>query len=136
MCVVAGQQLLNPARDKARHRGDIRDGVTPREQPDHLKVPRRGRILGRQAVGGRTAHAVAAGEAEIGLASIGTFADLPQGVEFLGPLPSELQHYNVVAGAISASAREADAGKALLTFLTSPDAAPALKAKGLEPAVY
>src|SRR3954468_3160417 len=45
-----------------------------------------------QAVGGRTAHAVAAGEAEIGLASIGT---------------SELQHYNVVAGAISASAREA-----------------------------
>src|SRR3954470_13537026 len=87
-----------------------------------------------QAVGGRTAHAVAA--AEIGLASIGTFADLPQGVEFLGPLPSELQHYNVVAGAISASAREADAGKALLTFLTRPDAAPVLKAKGLEPAVY
>src|SRR4051812_42514092 len=31
-----------------------------------------------QALGGRTAHAVAAGEAEIGLASIGTFADLPQ----------------------------------------------------------
>src|SRR3954471_22064346 len=46
MGVVAGQQLLNPARDKARHRGDIRDGVTPREQPDHLNVPRRGRILG------------------------------------------------------------------------------------------
>jgi len=87
-------------------------------------------------LGGRTAHAVAAGEAEIGLASISTFADLPQGVESLGPLPPELQHYNVVAGAISASAREADAGKALLTFLTSPDAAPVLKAKGLEPAVY
>src|SRR4051795_2730089 len=47
MCVVAGQQLLNPARDKARHRGDIHDGVTPREQPDHLNVPRRGRIRGR-----------------------------------------------------------------------------------------
>ena len=30
MCVVAGQQLLNPARDKARHRADIRDRVTPR----------------------------------------------------------------------------------------------------------
>jgi len=89
-----------------------------------------------QAVGGRTAHAVAAGEAEIGLASTSTFADLPQGVESLGPLPPELQHYNVVAGAISASAREADAGKALLTFLTSPGAAPVLKAKGLEPAVY
>ena len=30
MGVVAGQQLLNPARHKARHRGDIRDRVTPR----------------------------------------------------------------------------------------------------------
>jgi hypothetical protein len=30
MGVVAGQQLLNPARDKARHRGDIRDRVPPR----------------------------------------------------------------------------------------------------------
>src|SRR4051794_35281413 len=47
MGVVAGEQLLDPARHEARHRGDIRDGVTPRQQPDHLKVPRRGRILGR-----------------------------------------------------------------------------------------
>ena len=30
VCIVAGQQLLNPARDEARHRGDIRDRVTPR----------------------------------------------------------------------------------------------------------
>jgi len=30
MGVVAGQQLLNPARDKARHRGDLRDRVPPR----------------------------------------------------------------------------------------------------------
>ena len=47
MCVVAGQQLLNPAWHEARHRGDIRDRVPPRQKPDHLKVPRRGRILGR-----------------------------------------------------------------------------------------
>ena len=30
MGVVAGQQLLNPAWDKARHRGDLRDRVPPR----------------------------------------------------------------------------------------------------------
>ena len=30
VCVVAGEQLLNPARHEARHRGDIRDRVTPR----------------------------------------------------------------------------------------------------------
>src|SRR3954466_13851468 len=39
--------MLDPARDKARHRRDIRDRATPPEQPDHLNVPRRGRILGR-----------------------------------------------------------------------------------------
>lgn len=87
-----------------------------------------------QAVGGRTPQAVAAGEADIALGSISTFADLPQGAELLGPIPSELQQYNIYAGAIGASAREADAGKALITFLTSPAAAPVLKAKGLDPA--
>src|SRR4051794_733296 len=45
--VVAGEQLLNPPSPETRHRRDIRDRVTPRQQPDHLNVPRRGRILGR-----------------------------------------------------------------------------------------
>ena len=30
VCVIAGEELLDPARDKARHRGDICDRVTPR----------------------------------------------------------------------------------------------------------
>jgi molybdate transport system substrate-binding protein len=87
-----------------------------------------------QTVGARTPQAVAAGEADIGLGAISSFADLPPGAELLGTIPSELQLYSVYAGALSASTRQADAGKALLAFLTSPAAAPVIKAKGLEPA--
>jgi molybdate transport system substrate-binding protein len=87
-----------------------------------------------QTAGGRAAHTVAAGEAEIALASVSAFADLPQGAELLGPLPSELQHYNVFAAALGAGARDAQAGKALIGFLTGPAAAPVLRAKGMEPA--
>ena len=41
VCVVAGEQLLNPARHEARHRRDVCDRVPPRQKPDHLKVPHR-----------------------------------------------------------------------------------------------
>jgi transposase len=41
VCVVAREELLNPARREARHRRDIRDRVPPRQQPDHLEGPRR-----------------------------------------------------------------------------------------------
>ena len=44
---AAREQLLDPARHEARHRRDVRDRVTPRQKPDHLKVPRRRRIPGR-----------------------------------------------------------------------------------------
>src|SRR3954463_14731936 len=37
--VGAGEPRLDPARDEARHRCDIRDRVTPRSQPDHLNLP-------------------------------------------------------------------------------------------------
>jgi ABC-type molybdate transport system substrate-binding protein len=46
----------------------------------------------------------------------------------------EIQQYTIFRAAIGASAAQAEAGKALLKFLKSPDAAKVLKAKGLEPA--
>src|SRR4051795_8463316 len=39
--VVAGEQLLDPARHEARHRRDVRDRVPPGQQPDYLEVPHR-----------------------------------------------------------------------------------------------
>jgi molybdate transport system substrate-binding protein len=55
------------------------------------------------------------------------------GVELLGPLPTELQHYVGYTGGIGADAKEAKAGKAFIEFLRAPAAVPVLKAKGLEP---
>jgi molybdate transport system substrate-binding protein len=55
------------------------------------------------------------------------------GVELVGGLPPELQTYVVFAAGVSATAKEAEAGKAFLHFLTTPEASAVFKAKGLEP---
>jgi molybdate transport system substrate-binding protein len=79
------------------------------------------------------AHAVANGEAEIGMTQISEI--LPYaGAELVGPLPAEIQLYTVFSVGTGASAKEQDAAKTLIKFLTSPDAAPVFKAKGLDPA--
>ncbi len=56
-----------------------------------------------------------------------------QGVEFLGPLPSEVQTYIVLPGGISANATQPQVARELLRFLTGPAAIPVIKAKGYEP---
>jgi molybdate transport system substrate-binding protein len=56
------------------------------------------------------------------------------GVEILGPLPGDLQSDIRFSAAISATTKNAEAAKALISFLAGPKAAPMLKAKGLEPA--
>ena len=56
-----------------------------------------------------------------------------KGVEILGPLPGEYQSDIKFAAGISATAKNADAGKALIAFLKTPKAGAVLKAKGLEP---
>ena len=75
---------------------------------------------------------VAKGEAELALATISSFEPMP-GVELLGPFPPELQHYATYTAGIGASAKEGEAGKALIKFLKGPSAVPVLKAKGMEP---
>jgi molybdate transport system substrate-binding protein len=78
------------------------------------------------------ANAVANGECEIGMTQISEI--LPYaGAELVGPLPADIQLYTVFATAVGSSAKEAEAAKALIKFLTAPEAAAALKAKGLEP---
>jgi molybdate transport system substrate-binding protein len=79
------------------------------------------------------AHAVANGEAEIGMTQISEI--LPYaGAELVGPLPAEIQLTTVFAIATSAAAKPADAAKALIKFLKSPEAAAVFKAKALDPA--
>jgi molybdate transport system substrate-binding protein len=82
--------------------------------------------------GGSAAKAVVTGEAEIAVTGIVPILLMP-GAEVVGWLPSELQSYVIFTGGISAAAKEAEAGRALLNFLTMPATVAAFKTKGLEP---
>ncbi len=81
---------------------------------------------------GRGGDLVAKGEAEIGITQTSELLS-EAGVEFVGPLPSEIQNYTSFPAAVGAAAKQADAAKALLKYLASPEAAQVIKAKGLEP---
>jgi molybdate transport system substrate-binding protein len=75
---------------------------------------------------------VAAGEAEIGVQQIPELAAVP-GVEVIGPLPGELQVITVFSAALDANAKDNEAAKAFVKFISAPAAAAAYKAKGLDP---
>ena len=75
---------------------------------------------------------IARGEAEIGFQQVSELLPVA-GIDFLGPLPPDIQQITVFSGGIHASANEPDAAKALLKFLTSPAAAPIIRKKGMEP---
>ena len=71
-------------------------------------------------------------EVEIGFQQVSEIATFP-GVDFVAPLPAAVQQTTVFSSGIIAGAKEADAAKALVKFLTSPQAAEAFKKRGMEP---
>jgi molybdate transport system substrate-binding protein len=79
-----------------------------------------------------TVEIVARGEAEMVVVVMPRMAGV-LGVEVVGPLPAALQAYIGFAAGVGADAKEPDAAKALVRFLTSSEAAPVLRAKGIEP---
>src|SRR5713226_4821499 len=83
--------------------------------------------------GNPAAHAVANGEAEIGMTQISEI--LPYaGAELVGPFPKEIQLTTSFGAAVGTNARQPEAANALIKFLAAPSAAPVFKAKGLDPA--
>jgi molybdate transport system substrate-binding protein len=75
---------------------------------------------------------IASGEAEIGFQQVSELSHFA-GVDYIGPLPADVQRFTTFSSAIMAGAKEADAAKALVKFITSPDAAAAFKKRGMEP---
>jgi len=82
---------------------------------------------------GRVSVLVSSGEAEIGLQQVSELLSNPE-VEVVGMLPAELQLTTIYSAGVTASAREAEAAKALIRALAAPSAASVYKAKGLDPA--
>jgi molybdate transport system substrate-binding protein len=79
-----------------------------------------------------TVEVVARGEADMVVVVSSRIHDV-SGVDVVGPLPAELQTMIGFAAGLGAAAKEVEAAKALIRFLTAPAAAPVLKAKGVEP---
>ena len=75
---------------------------------------------------------VASGGADIGFQQTNELSHYP-GVDYLGPLPPELQETTWRSGGIMTGSRAAEAGKALLEFLSGPEAAPVIRKHGLDP---
>lgn len=73
------------------------------------------------------------GEAEIGIQQMAELMAV-SGIDIVGPLPRELQSVTPFVAGISTNASHPEAAKALIAFLTTPEAKRVIKAKGLEPA--
>ncbi len=54
-------------------------------------------------------------------------------MDIIGPLPGDLQRFISFAAGSPVSAKEPEAGKALLRFLTTPASLAVIKKHGLEP---
>src|SRR5712672_17746 len=78
------------------------------------------------------AAVVARGEVEIGFQQVSELIHVP-GVTFVGAIPAELQPGFSFAGALTSAARQPEAANALIRFLASPEAAPAILKAGLTP---
>jgi molybdate transport system substrate-binding protein len=75
---------------------------------------------------------VAAGEVELGLIVIPNILSVP-GAQLVGPIPDEVQSYIVFTAGVAASSPNPQAARDLMTFLKSPAAIAAIKAKGMIP---
>ena len=76
---------------------------------------------------------VAKGEAEIGFQQISELRPV-KGIDIVGVLPPGAQTVTVFAAGIPTTSKQPDAAKALIEWLASAAAYPAIKKSGLEPA--
>jgi len=75
---------------------------------------------------------VANGDAEIGFQQVSELSHFP-GVDFVGPLPADVQQITTFAIGLQVGAKEPDAARAWVRFLTAPAAAAVYRKRGLEP---
>ncbi len=81
--------------------------------------------------GAQSGDVVARGEAELGIAQASEIVPVAR-AQLVGPLPGELAVMTRFTGGIGAESGSVPAVKALIEFLTGPEAAPSFKAKGFE----
>lgn len=80
----------------------------------------------------RVPEVVAAGEVDLAIGAAPSLL-FAKGVQLVGLLPAELQNWFVNTAGVSTAAKQPDAARALIKHVTTPEAAAAIKAKGMEP---
>jgi molybdate transport system substrate-binding protein len=85
----------------------------------------------REVVGERVGEVVARGEAEIGFQQISELLPI-LGVDFVGPLPPEVQKITVYAAGVAAGAEQPEAARRLIRFLADSGGS-AISRSGMEP---
>ena len=98
-------------------------GIVEEMRPKTILVP-----------GAGAAEVVARGEAQVAVSQTQDLIRVA-GADYVGPLPPELQNTTdfVYSAGVLTSAIEPDAAKALIKFLSGPEAARVIKEKGMEP---
>lgn len=96
------------------------------------QVAGKGRKIKGPPSGEPVAAVVARGEAEIGFQQVSELLHAP-GVTFVGPIPAELQEETFFSAALATAVKQPEAAAALIRFLASPQAAPAISKGGLAP---
>ena len=80
----------------------------------------------------RVGAVVARGEAEVGFQQTSELLPVA-GIDYVGPLPPEVQRVSVFAAGIAAHSRNRAAAESLIRFLASADVAATVSATGLDP---
>lgn len=88
--------------------------------------------LKQTATGVFVGSIIASGDVEIGFQQVSELGQYP-GVDFVGPLPADVQELTVFSSGIMRSAKQADAARAWVRYLTGPEAAQAFTRRGLQP---
>ncbi len=96
-------------------------GIAAEVKPKHRGVPS----------GGTIGTIVASGGAEIGFQQVSELVHIP-GIDYIGPLPPDIQCVTVFSCGLQAGASQREAAKALMGFLTTPAAKNVMTKHGLE----
>ena len=83
--------------------------------------------------GGPVADALARGDFEVGIQQTNIMVGVP-GTVYVGPLPGSLNKPCPSSVAVLTTSKEADAARAMIRFMISPQAAPLLRKTHVEPA--
>jgi molybdate transport system substrate-binding protein len=87
----------------------------------------------RQIKGEPSGAAAARGEADIAFQQVSELLPVP-GIDFIGPLPAEIQRVTIFCAGMQKTAREPAAANEWIKFIKSPAAASAIRISGMEPA--